>query len=106
MNGWGTPGDRLSPQERSTVAAFNRIRDDTVFMSEVSVGELLYRVARSQKRGYNRRRLNILLLAVLPVRVIRGVWEIYGETKAELSMVGKMIPDMACLLPRRQNVTI
>jgi len=98
MNGWGNPGDRLTPQERSTVAAFNRIRNDTVYMSEVSVGELLYGVARSQKREYNRRRLNILLLAVLPVPVTRSVWEIYGETKAELRMAGKIIPDMDLLI--------
>jgi tRNA(fMet)-specific endonuclease VapC len=98
MNGWGTSADRLTPQEKNTVTAFGGIQDDTVYMSEVSVGELLYGVARSQKREYNRRRLEVLLSAVLPVPVTRSVWEIYGETKAELSRIGKTIPDMDLLI--------
>lgn len=98
MNGWGSPVHRLTPQERNTVTAFGGIRNDTVYMSEVSVGELLYGVARSQRREYNRRRLEVLLSAVPPVPVSRGVWEIYGETKAELSRIGRTIPDMDMLI--------
>lgn len=98
MNGWGSPAHRLTPQERNTVAAFGRIRNDVIYMSEVSVGELLYGVARSQRREYNRRRLEVLLLAVPPVSVTRSVWEIYGETKAELNRLGKTIPDMDLLI--------
>lgn len=67
-------------------------------MSEVSVGELLYGVARSQKREYNKRRVEVLLMAVPPVPVNRSVWEIYGETKADLSKIGKTIPDMDLLI--------
>jgi len=98
MNGWGSPVHRLTPQERNTAEAFGEIGNDTVYMSEVSVGELLYGVARSQKREYNRRRLDVLLSAVPPVPVTRDVWEIYGETKAELSRIGKTIPDMDLLI--------
>ena len=98
MNGWDSPVHRLTPQERSTVAAFGRIRNDVIYMSEVSVGELLYGVARSRRREYNRRRLEVLLSAVPPVPVTRGVWEIYGQTKAELSRDGKTIPDMDMLI--------
>ena len=99
MNGWGNPGNKLTPQELNTVAAFGRIRNnDAAYMSEASVGELLYGVARSQKREYNQRRLDILFSAVLPVPITRRIWEIYGETKAELSRVGKIIPDMDLLI--------
>ncbi len=98
MNGWGNPAYSLTSQERNTVAAFAKIRNDAVCMSEVSVGELIYGVARSQRREYNQRRLEILLSAVPLVPIIRSVWEIYGETKAELSMVGKTIPDMDLLI--------
>lgn len=98
MNGWGSSIHRLTSQERNTVAAFGEIRNDTVYMSEVSVGELLYGVIRSQRKEYNRRRLEVLLSAVPPVPVTRSVWKIYGETKAELSMVGKTIPDMDLLI--------
>jgi len=97
MNGWGSPAHRVTPQERNTVTAFGGIRN-AVYMSEVSVGELLYGVARSQRREYNRRRLEVLLSAVPPVPVTRSVWEIYGETKAELSRRGKTIPDMDLLI--------
>jgi len=99
MNGWGNPGNKLTPQELNTVAAFRRIRsNDAAYMSEASVGELLYGVARSQKREYNQRRLDILFSAVLPVPITRRIWEIYGETKAEQSRVGKIIPDMDLLI--------
>jgi tRNA(fMet)-specific endonuclease VapC len=40
----------------------------------------------------------VLLSAIPPVPVTRSVWEIYGETKAELSRVGKTIPDMDLLI--------
>ena len=83
MNGWGAPESGRSVEERNTVEAFNGIRNDVVYMSEVSVGELLYGVARSRKKEYNRQRLEMLLSAVPPVPVTRKVWEIYGETKAD-----------------------
>lgn len=98
MNGWGSPEHKLTPQERNTLAAFCRLRNDVIYMSEVSVGELLYGVARSQRREYNRRRLDVLLAAVPPVPVTRSIWEIYGMTKAELSGLGKTIPDMDLLI--------
>lgn len=98
MNGWGNTAKRLTLQELNTVMAFDRIQNDTVYMSEVSVGELLYGVARSQRREYNRRRLEVLLSAVPPIPVTRNVWEIYGETKAELSRIGKTIPDMDLII--------
>ncbi len=40
----------------------------------------------------------VLLSAVPPVPVTRSVWEIYGETKAELSRSGKTIPDIDLLI--------
>ncbi len=98
MNGWGAPESRRSAEERNTAEAFNGIRNDVVYMSEVSVGELLYGVERSRKKEYNRQRLEMLISAVPPVPVTRRVWEIYGETKAELSRHGKTIPDMDLLI--------
>ncbi len=67
-------------------------------MSEASVGELFYGVERSQRKTYNRNRLNILFSAIPPVPVTRQVWEIYGQTKAELSTAGKIIPDIDLLI--------
>lgn len=98
MNGWGNPAHRLTPQERNTVMAFSKITDDVIYMSEVSVGELLYGVACSQRRDYNQRRLEVLFSAVPPVPITRSVWEIYGETKAVLRTLGKTIPDMDLLI--------
>ena len=94
MNGWNTPEDKLSECERNTITAFRRLKDDVIYMSEASVGELWYGVERSQRQAYNRTRLNTLLLAVPPLPVTRKIWELYGQTKAELSKVGKIIPDI------------
>lgn len=98
MNAWNTPEDKLSSHERQTIFTFNSKRDEVVYMSEASVGELFYGVERSQRRTYNRTRLNILLSAIPPVPVTRQVWEIYGQTKAELSAMGKIIPDIDLLI--------
>lgn len=94
MNGWNAPEDKLSAAERNTVAAFYRLTDDVSYMSEASVGELWYGVERSQRQAYNRARLQILIAAIPPLPVTRRIWELYGQTKAELSKFGKIIPDI------------
>jgi predicted nucleic acid-binding protein len=40
MNAWNSPEEKLSPQERNTIAAFNSMRNEVIYMSEASVGEL------------------------------------------------------------------
>jgi tRNA(fMet)-specific endonuclease VapC len=85
-------------QERNTIKTFQRLETEMVYMSEASLGELLYGVARSRKKEYNRRKLRVLLSAIPPLPIVRAVWEIYGETKAELSNRGKTIPDMDLLI--------
>ncbi len=87
MNGVNTPEGKLSHQEQYTVTAFNSRQEEVVYMSEASVGELLYGIERSQRKAYNRTRLSILFSAIPPVPVTRQVWEIYGHTKAELSQM-------------------
>ena len=42
MNAWNTPEERLSSCERHTITAFNRLKDEVIYMSEASVGELWY----------------------------------------------------------------
>jgi predicted nucleic acid-binding protein len=73
MNGWNNPGSNLTPQERNTVESFKRIENDVIYMCEASVGELIYGVERSQKKEY-------------------------GQTKAALSKVGIIIPDIDLLI--------
>jgi tRNA(fMet)-specific endonuclease VapC len=98
MNGWNSPEHKLSPQEQYAVTTYNSRREEVLYMSEASVGELLYGVERSQRKAYNRSRLNILFSAIPPVPVTRQVWEIYGQTKGELSKTGKVIPDIDLLI--------
>ena len=98
MNGWNTPDDKRSPEERNTVSAFHRMQRDVVYMSEASVGELVYGIERSQRKASNQLRLNVLLSAIPPIPITRGVWELYGRTKAELSKTGKAVPDIDLLI--------
>ena len=98
MNGWNTPDDQRSPEERNTVRAFHGMQRDIVYMSEASVGELVYGVERSQRKESNQIRLNVLLSAVPPIPITRGVWELYGRTKAELGKIGKAVPDIDLLI--------
>lgn len=98
MNGWNRPESDLTTQERNTVESFKRIENDVIYMCEASVGELIYGVERSQRKEYNLRKLKALLLAVPPIPVTRSVWEIYGQTKAALSKIGIIIPDIDLLI--------
>jgi tRNA(fMet)-specific endonuclease VapC len=98
MNGWNNPEIRLTSQERNVVTIFSQRKNDVIYMSEASVGELIYGVARSQKQEYNKKRLIALLSAIPPLPITRSVWEIYGQTKAELSKIGKKIPDIDLLI--------
>ncbi len=98
MNGWNTPDEKRSSEERQTVEIFRKMRHDVVYMSEASVGELWYGVERSQRKTSNQVRFEALLSAVPPIPVTRGVWELYGQTKAELSIMGKMMPDIDLLI--------
>ena len=67
-------------------------------MCEASIGELVYGVERSKRKEYNLRKLKSLLLAVPPIPVTRSVWDIYGQTKAQLVKVGKIMPDIDLLI--------
>ena len=99
MNGWNTEEERWTPEEQHTITAFQGLNDDDIVcMSEASVGELLYGIERSQRKASNRMRLHVLVSAIPPIPVVREVWDIYGETKAELSLRGKRIPDMDLLI--------
>ncbi len=98
MNGWNTPEDDRTPEEHNTVQAVQRLDDDVVYMSETSVGELIYGIERSHRKASNRMRFHILVSAIPPVPIVRGVWDIYGATKAALSVDGKRVPDMDLLI--------
>ncbi len=101
MNGWNTEEEHRTPEEQQSIVAFQGLDDDdvdVVCMSEASVGELLYGIERSQRKASNRMRFHVLVSAIPPVPVVREVWDIYGETKAELSLCGKRIPDMDLLI--------
>jgi len=98
MNGWNTPEDRRTPEEHNTVHAVQQLGDDVVYMSEASVGELTYGIERSHRKASNRMRFHVLVSAIPPVPIVRGVWDIYGETKAGLSVDGIRIPDMDLLI--------
>jgi tRNA(fMet)-specific endonuclease VapC len=98
MNGWNNPESNLTTQERNTVEYFKRIENDVIYMCEASVGELVYGVERSHKKEYNLKKLKALLFAVPPIPVTRSVWEIYGQTKATLSKIGIIIPDLDLLI--------
>ena len=98
MNGWNTPSYKLSAEEKNTVEYFNKIKGDVVYMSETSVGELFYGIERSQRKEYNQRKLDVLLIAAPSLSVTMNVWKIYGKTKAELYNIGKIIPDIDLLI--------
>lgn len=97
-NGWITPASRRKATEENTLRIFEKMSQQMVYMSEASVGELIFGAVYSQKKEYNLERIEKLKKAVPPISVDLEVWTIFGETKALLRKSGKVIPDIDLLI--------
>jgi predicted nucleic acid-binding protein len=91
--------ERRSSEEKRILHKINSIGNNTVFyMSEATLGELVFGAKKSQKKEYNLKQLEIFEKAIPPRKVDREVWEIFGNMKAELSQKGRIIADMDLII--------
>ncbi len=98
LNGWRKSPSQQTAFEKNTVSAFEQMKEDMVFMSEVTLGELFFGAECSQKRAHNLASIATIQSAVVPLSVDQPTWKIFGETKAQLRKRGKKIPDMDLLI--------
>lgn len=97
MNGLDKAPDRRKPEEINTIKKFQAITD-TVYMSETSLGELVFGAELSPHATKIYARINNFKAIVVPVVVDEMCWELYGKTKAKLKQTGKLISDMDLLI--------
>ncbi|MGK5095113.1 PIN domain-containing protein [Deltaproteobacteria bacterium TL4] len=74
------------------------MNQDMVYFSEATWGELIFGAERSQKRESNLLRIRLFQKAVPSVSIDQEIWSIFGQTKALLSLQGKVVPDMDLLI--------
>lgn len=97
MNGLDKAPHRQKSEETRTIQQFQAITD-TVYMSETSLGELVFGAELSPHATKIYTRINHFKTIIVPVVVDESCWEIYGKTKATLKRTGTIIADMDVLI--------
>ncbi|MBT4937137.1 PIN domain-containing protein [Candidatus Peregrinibacteria bacterium] len=94
QNAWDKKEKKRNHFESSTLKEYNSLSQKICYMSEATYGELYYGVKKSNQVQKNLKRLNNLLYNVPAIEIDRSIWEIFGDTKAELSKNGLVIHDI------------
>jgi len=97
MNGLDKLSHRRKPEEVKTIARFQATKD-TVYMAEVSLGELVAGAELSPHTSKIYARIANFRGCVVPAPIDELCWELYGKTKAALRKSGKVITDMDLLI--------
>jgi tRNA(fMet)-specific endonuclease VapC len=93
------PEEKRSQQEKRVLKIINSIKSDiTLYMSEATLGELIFGAENSQRKEYNLEQIKIFKKAILPLVVDQDVWAIFGKLKATQRKIGKPIADMDILI--------
>jgi tRNA(fMet)-specific endonuclease VapC len=99
INGLAKPPQKRSPQELAVINQLELLQDSIpVYYSEVTLGELYYGVARSQRKEQNRQKLESLKKLLYSLFVTEEVWEMFGKTLAYLHNQGRPIADRDLLI--------
>ena len=97
MNGLDKLSHRRKPEEIKTIDRFQATKD-TVYMAEVSLGELVAGAELSPHTSKIYTRIANFRGCVVPAPIDELCWELYGKTKAALRKSGKVITDMDLLI--------
>lgn len=97
MNGLDKASHRRKPEEVNTINHFQATKD-TVYMAEVSLGELVAGAELSLHAAKIYTRITNFRSCVVPAPIDDLCWELYGKTKAALRKNGKVITDLDLLI--------
>lgn len=97
MNGLDKSPDRQKIEEVRVIRKAQAI-PDKIYLSEVSLGELIFGAELSPHKEKILDRIDRFKATFIPVEVDRICWEVYGRTKAVLKAEGKLISDMDLLI--------
>lgn len=91
--------EKQSSQEKKVLEIINYIKNNTtLYMSEATLGELIFGAENSQRKEYNLEQIKIFKQAILPLSVDQEFWAIFGKIKAIQRKIGKPISDMDMLI--------
>ena len=92
------PKSKQSEMEKNTIKLASSCLDSFIYISEATLGELIYGVECSKRKENNLQELEAFTKLISPLSVDKDVWEIFGKTKAELRKLGKKMPDIDLLI--------
>ena len=98
INGLEKPPQKRSQPEKAVIDKLKSLQNIPLYFSEVTLGELHYGIARSQRKEQNQKKLEYLKKLLYPLPVIENVWELFGETLGYLHEQGKPIADRDLLI--------
>jgi predicted nucleic acid-binding protein len=88
LNGLEKPPEKRSEREQRVIDRVLTVSDPRIFLSEATLGELYYGVARSQRQAENREKVEFLKRVFTQIAVTEPVWQCFGETLAVLRQAG------------------
>lgn len=110
MNGINKRPERRKAEEINTCAIFQTITLDTIYMSEVSIGELIFGAEISANPFIIHQRIKDFRRMVATAYLDEACWEIFGQTKATLETAGTCPEDfdllIACIAKRYNAVLV
>jgi predicted nucleic acid-binding protein len=98
LNAKSKPENKQSEMEKNTVRMASSCLDSLIYLSEATLGELIYGVEYSKQKEKNLQELEAFIKVISPLSVDLEVWDIFGKAKAQLRKVGKKMPDMDLLI--------
>jgi len=110
LNTWRKKEVKWSPEEKRVFEIIETLKkDETLYMSEATWGELVFGAEKSQNREKNLARFTKFKEVVPALLVDREVWEIFAKIKAALQRKGKPMDDMDILIAataKRYNLVL
>ncbi|SLM28037.1 PilT-like protein [Desulfamplus magnetovallimortis] len=98
LNGWDKPEPKQTKKEARIIEIFQSVRDEGVYLSEVSLGELYFGAMLSHQKEKSLARVNGFKRAIPALTLTDQIWLLFGEIKAELQKQGTKIPDFDLLI--------
>lgn len=98
MNGINKNPKYRKPHEAKTLAKFDSITSDTLYMCEVSVSEIIYGAETSPHVATIYHRFTALKLLLPCLTTTSDCWELHGKTKGEMTKNGKKMEDFDLMI--------
>ena len=98
--------------ETNTFEAFEKVKakEENIFTSIVSIGEMYYGAEKSQYKETNLKKLETLKKKIVIENLDDEIWRMFGKVKAKFEKKGKVITDfdllIACTAKTRDHVFV